>query len=134
MLRPAIASGQVRLPDAGAAVAHMRFAALAKALHQAKEGTIGPGARRLAVIVLSFPAANLAANLTGGEIYRVDIAVDGIGDECRHDRVEIAGRYSLRGGPNHVTGRDCPCHCSAIGWASLGSGRGDWSDSSRRTP
>src|ERR1700735_3694472 len=49
-----------------------------------------------------------------------------MGKECRHERVEIAGRHALRCGSNHVTWRDCPCHRSGISgtvWAKRGSYR-----------
>ena len=40
----------------------------------------------------------------------MDIAIGGIRYECRDQRVEIAGRYVLRGGPDHACGRERPSH------------------------
>ena len=83
---------------------------------------VGMTARRLAFVV-SIAVADLAANLTGREVHGVNIAIGGIGDERRHQRVEIAGRDVLRGGPDHVCARDHSCHGSAGRRTSLSSRR-----------
>src|SRR5258707_6046810 len=73
---------------------------------------VGMTARRLAFVV-SIAVADLAANLTGREVHGVNIAIGGIGDERRYQRVEIAGRDVLRGGADHVCARDHSYHGSA---------------------
>src|SRR5262249_29167171 len=55
-------------------------------------------ARRLFVVVV---VADLGANLTGGEVRGVNIAVGGIGVEHRHQRIEITRVDVLRFGSDY---------------------------------
>src|SRR6516162_251758 len=86
-------------------------------------GVVAVTARRLVLVVLVIGMANLAANLARRKVRGVNIAIGGIGDERRDQRVEIAGRNVLRGRPNHASARDRSGYGSAARRTKLSSRR-----------